>query len=162
MNRALCIKAVVLVIATLAVLGCKSKQETPAASGGAPQKSEAIKSISGQTASGATVTSPKRQMESGDFATMYTEASPGFQKIGSQAAFVGKFEQTRQKTGPFSGPAQETSIVTLPDLSHVLIYRVENDRFKSERRLTFARAKDGKMQLAGLNQHDEPKRVAGK
>jgi hypothetical protein len=97
------------------------------------------------------------QMESGEFAQIYQAASPGFQKIGSETAFTGKFLQTRQKTGALNNP-REVSYVSLPNGGQVVVYRCENDRFTSERRLTFSRAKSGQLILEGLNQHDEPKK----
>lgn len=173
MNRVRCIKAALLLISAVAVLGCKSKQEAPAPSSGTPQQNTGeIKSISGQSAGGAVPTSPQdkadaeaaatrvlTQMEAGDFSTMYKEAEAGFKKIGSEAQFVAKFQQVRQKTGPLMNP-QLVSHVTRPDKTVVLVYRLGNDRFISERRLTFARNKSGKMELFGLNQHDEPKQQA--
>ena len=175
MIRLRCIQAVLIIISAVAVFGCKGKQETPAAKGAAPQQSAgAVKSISGQGAAGAVTTSPKdkadaeaaaartlAQMEAGQFSAMYKDASAGFQQIGSEAAFSAKFEQTRQKVGPLKDPRQ-TSFVTLPDQTHVLVYRLENDQYKTERRLTFARSKEGKMELFGLNQHDELKQKATK
>ena len=173
MNRTLCIKTIVLVIAAVAVVGCKSKQEAPGAQG-APQQSQTVKSISGQNTAGAIASSPQdktdaeaaatrvlAEMESGDFSKIYKEAAPTFQKIGKEADFVAKFQQTRQGVGPLKKP-QEASFVTTPDRTFVLVYHLENDRFKTERRLTFARANSGKMELFGVNQHDEAKNVPAK
>ena len=172
MNHVRLIKTVVLVIAAVAVVGCKSKQEAPAQ--GAPQQSETVKSVSGQNTAGAIASSPQdksdaeaaatrvlAQMESGDFSTIYRNAAPTFQQIGKEEAFVAKFQQTRQTVGPLGKP-QEASFVTAPDRSYILVYHLENDRFKTERRLTFARSKSGKMELFGMNQHDESKAVPRK
>jgi hypothetical protein len=175
MIRLRCIQTVVVVVAALSIFGCKSKQEAPGANGATPQQAPgAIKSISGQTAAGVVPTAPKDktdaeaaairtldQMEAGQFSAMYKDASVGFKQIGSEAAFVAKFEQTRQKIGPLKG-ARQASFITLPDQTHVLVYHLENDRFRSERRLTYARSKEGKMELFGLNQHDELKHKAAK
>ena len=162
--------AFLLIMLFVTVIGCKSKQETPVAKTAPTQGGGEIKSISGQNASGAPVTSPQdkrdaeaaaahvlSQMEAGDFSAIYNEASPGFKQIGSEALFVAKFKQTRLKTGPLKNPKQ-ISFVTLPDKTHVLVYRLENERFKTDRRLTFDRSKSGKMELFGLNQHDDPKK----
>lgn len=159
-----------LVVTLVTVIGCKSNQEAPVAKTAPQPNAGEIKSISGQNAAGTQVTSPQdkidaeaaaarvlAQMEAGDFAAIYNAATPGFKQIGSQALFVEKFQQTRQKTGPLKNP-KLVSFVTLPDKTHVLVYRVDNDRFKSERRLTFDRSKGGKMELFGLNQHDDPKK----
>jgi hypothetical protein len=175
MNRLRCTKAVVLVIAAVAIIGCKSKQETPGANSATPQqKTEAVKTISGQSAAGAISASPKdksdaqaaaarvlAQMEAGEFSAIYKEAAPTFKQIGKEADFVAKFQQTRQKVGPLKG-AQEASFVALPDQTYVLVYHMENEQVKSERRLTFARSNSGKMELFGLNQHDEPKKLPAK
>lgn len=173
MNRTRCIKTFVLVLFAVAMVGCKSKQETPAAQGGAPQP-EAVKSISGERTTGTVTASPKDkadveaaatqvmvQMESGDFATIYKNASPTFQSIGKEADFAAKFEKTRQLVGPLNKPV-EASFITLPDKTHVVVYHVENDKYKTERRLSFVRSKEGKILLFGLNQHDEPKKTAAK
>jgi hypothetical protein len=176
MNNLRCVTTALLLVSVVTAFGCKSKQEPPTKPGasttksGAPaQDAGAIKSISGQMAGGAIATSGTDkadaeaaaarvlgQMEAGEFSALYQEASPAFQKIGTEAAFVARFQQARQKTGPLKDQKQ-TSFVTRDDRAHVLVYRMENDQFKTERRLTFARSKDGKMALQGLNQHDEPK-----
>jgi hypothetical protein len=160
-----------LIILAINLIGCKSRQEAPGAKPAAsPPSSGEIKSISGQNAAGAPVMSPQDKraaeaaaaqvlslMEAGDFSKIYNEASPGFKQIGSEELFVAKFQQTRQKTGPLKNPKLVT-FLTLPDKTHVLVYRLENDRFKTDRRLTFDRSKSGKMELFGLNQHDDPKK----
>jgi len=169
MTRVRCLRTALLLIATAALIGCKSKQEGQGPATGAPQNAGDVKSISGQNTAGGVATSPQdkadaeaaaakvlAQMEAGDFAAMYNAASDGFKKIGSVDQFVAKFQQARQKTGPLKNP-QEVSIVTRPDKSQVIIYRLVNDQFVTERRLTFARNKSGQMELAGVNQHDEPK-----
>ena len=97
------------------------------------------------------------QMEAGDFAAVYKGAADSFKQIGSETAFVTKFQQTRQKTGVLKNP-KELKFDTRPDNIHVLVYRVENQAFITEMRLSFERAKNGSMALVGLNQHDEPKK----
>jgi hypothetical protein len=168
MNCVRRINIAILIVAVVTVIGCTSKKEAPEKTAPPPNAGE-IKSISGQNAAGKQVASPQdkidaeaaaarvlSQMEAGDFAAIYTEATLGFKQIGNQALFVEKFQQTRKKTGPLNNP-KLVSFVTLPDKTHVLVYRLENERFKSERRLTFDRSKSGKMELFGLNQHDELK-----
>jgi len=175
MTRLRCIKTVVFVVSAIAILGCKSKQETPAATTAVPgQKGEVVKAISGQSASGTVSATPQdrtdaeaaavrvlAQMEAGEFSTMYKESAPTFKQIGPEAAFVAKFQQTRQNVGALKNPKQ-TSFVARPDQAYVLVYRAENDKVTSERRLTFVRSNSGKMELFGLNQHDEPKKQAAK
>jgi len=150
--------------------GCKKKEETPVTKAPAASGGDQTKVISGQNAAGEIATSPQdkvdaeaaaarviSQMEAGEFSAIYKEASPGFRKIGSEELFVAKFQQTRQKTGPLKKPRQ-ISFVTRPGNIHVLVYRLESERFTTDRRLTFDRAKSGKMELFGLNQHDDPKK----
>lgn len=171
MNRSRSLKAIVLFLAMVAVVGCKSKQEGSAAPAAGTQP-QAVKSISGEATTGAVTSSPKDKadaeaaagkvlslMEAGDFAAIYKDAAPSFRQIGKQEDFVGKFSATRQKVGALSGQ-KETSFVTMPDQTFVIIYHMENPRWSTERRLTFTRGKGGKMELYGLNQHDEPKAAA--
>ncbi len=171
MNSVHCIKTALLLIAVIACIGCKSKQDAPVAKPD-PQLpiAKGTKSISGQNAAGNLATSPQdksdaqtaaarvlAQIIAGEYAAIYNESTPGFKKIGTEADFVTKFQQTRQKTGILINP-KEGSFVTRPDNSHILVYRLENEHFISDMRLTFERAQNGKMELAGLNQHDEPKK----
>ena len=171
MDRLRFVKIVMVLIAAVTVFGCKSKQEAPGAKDTAPpQQGGAVKSISGQSVTGTVAASPQdkadaeaaaskvlAQMEAGQFSEIYKDSAATFKQIGPEAAFVAKFEQTRKEVGPLKG-AQQASFVTLQDQSHVLVYHSENERYKTERRLTFARSKTGTMELFGLNQHDEQKR----
>jgi hypothetical protein len=170
MNHIRCIKTSILIVAAVTMVGCKSKQEAPATSPVTPpQNGGEIKSISGQNTAGGVATSPQdkadaeaaakrvlARMEAGDFAAIYNDAGPGFKKIGSEGQFVALFQQKREITGPLKDP-RELNFITRPDYTHVLTFSLENNRFRTERRLTLARAKSGKMELVGLNQHDEPK-----
>jgi hypothetical protein len=168
MNNVFCIKAALLLIVIFTFVGCKSKQEAPGANP-APQLPIAgeIKIISGQNTAGNLATSPQdksdaqaaadrvlSQFLAGEYSAIYNAATPGFKKIGTEADFVAKFQQTRQKIGILKNP-KETSFVTRPDNAHVLNYRLENEQYKTDLRLTFARSQSGKMELDGLNQHDE-------
>ena len=180
MNRSFSIKTALLLMAIAAAAGCKSKQETPAgvakqpvqgANSSARSQNPADKKfVSGENASGGPTIPPKdladvraaslrvlAQLEAGDFPTIYKEASPGFKQIGPEAGFVAKFSQTRQKVGVLKNP-KEISIGVRPDKSYVMVFNVQNDHFKTDMRLSFTRSGDGGMELAGLNQHDEPKK----
>jgi hypothetical protein len=173
MNRVHCIKTALLIFVAVTFVSCKSKQEAPKASSVALQQNAGgRKFMSGQNAAGGVVASPQEQadaetaaarvlaqMEAGDFAAIYNGAAPGFKQIGSEAQFVAKFQQTRQKTGPLKN-LQEVSFITLPNNTHVLTFSLKNEWFRTERRLTLARANSGKMELLGLNQHDEPTQQA--
>ena len=170
MNYVHCIKTAFLLVVLVTFVGCKSKQDKPGANGGAPQEKAGAPAVPSQGQKPAPVASPQdmadaraaaahvlSQFEAGDFSKMYREAAPGFKQIGSEAAFVTKFQQTRQKTGVLKNP-KETNFATRPDNIHVLIYRMGNERFVTEMRMSFERAKNGKLELVGLNQHDEPKK----
>lgn len=170
-TRLFLISALLLSLST----GCNSRNDRQPAANSAPGSGPSvtgtagdIKTISGQNTTGATTASPQdqadaraavirinSQLEAGDFAAIYRNASPGFQKIGPEAQFVNKFTQTRQKTGPLAN-LREISFTTRPDKIHVLIYRLDNGRFTSDRRFSFSRQATGTMILEGLNQHDEP------
>jgi hypothetical protein len=164
-----------LLVVIVLCAGCKSKQEKPAAGPSTPQ--EQATGSAGPAAAPPAAGKPAVQaaapremadaraaavrvlarMEAGDFAAVYKDSAPSFKQIGSEAAFVAKFEQTRQKTGVLTKP-RELKFGTSPENIHVLLYRVENPRFSTEIRLSFERSKNGTMELVGLNQHDEPKK----
>lgn len=164
------IKVVCLLVTLVVSFGCKSKQEQPKA-GPAPVDQNAVSTaVPAQGAADVKATSPKDMadaraaaqhvlalMEAGDFATLYKESSAGFKQIGSESAFVTKFQQTRLKTGVLKNP-KEVSFNTRPDAVHVLVYRTGNERYVTDMRLSFQRGKNGAMELAGLNQHDELKK----
>lgn len=170
MNYVSCIKIAFLLVVLVTFIGCKSKQDKPGASTGAPQEKAAATAVTPQDKIDARVVSPQdkadaraaaarvlARMEAGDFPAIYNESAPGFKQIGNESQFVAKFQQTRQKIGVLKKP-HELNFDTRPDNSHVLVYRLENDHYKTDMRLTFARSQSGKMVLAGLNQHDEPKK----
>jgi hypothetical protein len=170
MNCLRCIKTAFLLVVLVTFIGCKSKQDKPGAGAGAPQEKAGATAVPSQGQSKAPVASAQdktdaraaaahvlSQFAAGDFAQIYKESSAGFKQIGSESQFVANFQQTRQKVGVLKNP-KEVSLVTLPDNIHVLVYRLENDRFTTDMRLSFERAKNGKIELAGLNQHDELKK----
>lgn len=171
MNRLRYLKVASLVVVIAASLGCKSKQEQPAANGGAEQgKAAPPAATAPQDKAAAPVIPPKDKqdaqaaaahvlalMQTGDFAGIYRDASAGFKQIGSEGQFVGKFQQTRQNVGVLEKP-REIGVSSLPGKGYIFTYRLENERYNSDVRLTFARSPNGKMELAGLNQHDELKK----
>jgi hypothetical protein len=171
MNNVRWIKTAFPLVILLSLIGCKSKQDKPVTNPGAPQEKTAPPSaVPPQDKSAAPVVSPQDKadaqaaavrvlalMESGDFPAIYKDTSAGFKQIGSESQFVAKFQQTRQSVGVLKKP-QQISFGTLPGNGYVLIYRLENERYKTDMRLTFARSPSGKMELAGLNQHDELKK----
>ncbi|HZV82922.1 MAG TPA: hypothetical protein VFF53_12220 [Geobacteraceae bacterium] len=160
-------------LVVLVMLGaCKAKQEKPAESTVAPEQKSAtapatspapgkpdVRVASPQDMADARAGARRvlEQMAAGDFTAIYRDSAPSFKQIGSEAAFVTKFQQTRQKTGVLKNP-KELKFDTRPDNVHVLVYRVDNERFTTEMRLSFERAKSGAMELVGLNQHDELKK----
>ena len=170
MKHACCIKTVVVFVIFVMLIGCKSKQDNPGAGSVSPQEKAAAPAVTPQAKTVAPAASSQdktdaraaaahvlSQFEAGEFQQLYKESSAVFKQIGSETAFVTAFLQTRQKVGVLKNP-KEISFATRPDNIHVLIYRLENERFTTDMRLSFERAKSGKMELAGLNQHDEPKK----
>lgn len=171
MTRVRSAAVTVSLVAVVTLIGCKSKQDAPEKNSVALQQNAGdVKYVSGQNASGSVETKPQdkadaeaaathviSQFLAGEFSAIYNEATSGFKAIGSEAQFVAKYQQTRQETGLLGNP-KETSFATRPDNAHVLVYRLENERIISDVRLTFEGSKNGKMTLAGLNQHSEPKK----
>jgi hypothetical protein len=173
MNQFRYSKVACLLILLVAAFGCKSKQEQQSAQAPAAQQAQqpqqAAPGAASQPAGPKPVASSKDQadaraagvkvldqLNAGQFAAVYQAASPAFKQIGPEEAFVAKFKETRLKTGSFGAP-KEVKFDTRPDNIHVLVYNLQNDRFNTEMRLSFQRSKDGKMELVGMNQHDEPK-----
>ena len=169
MNYISCIKTAFLLVILATFIGCKSKQDKPDASTGTPKdKTAAPAAVPARDKPGAPpVASPQDKadaraaavrvlalMERGDFPAVYKDSAAGFKQIGSESEFVAKFQQTRKRVGVLKHP-QEITFETLPGNVYVLVYRVENERYTTEVRLTFVRSQSGKMELAGLNQHDE-------
>jgi hypothetical protein len=166
-----CIKMAFLLITLVALIGCKSKQDKPAANTGAPPVNVVVPAaVSPQIKSGAAVVPPQDKadaqaaavrvlalMEKGDFTAIYKDSTAGFKQIGSESQFVAKFLQTRKSVGVLKNP-KETSFGIIPGKAYVVVYRVENESYNSDIRLTFARSQSGKMELDGLNQHDELKK----
>lgn len=170
MNPTFRLKTAALLVVLVTLAGCKAKQEKPAENATAPQGvtttapattagNAATRAASGQEMADARSGALRvlSQFEAGDFAAIYRDSAPSFKQIGPEAAFVTKFQQTRQKTGPLKNP-KELKFETGSDNVHVLLYRVDNQRFITEMRLSFARSKNGAMELVGLNQHDEPRK----
>ena len=168
MNNVHCIKAAFLLVILLSFIGCKPKQDKPGASTVAPQEKAAAPAVPPQVKAGIVLPQDKADaqaaavrvlalMESGDFPAIYRDSAAGFKQIGSESQFVAKFQQTRKSVGVLKNP-QQISLGTLPGNGYVFIYRLENERYKTDMRLTFARSQSGKMELAGLNQHDELKK----
>lgn len=166
MNCVRCTKTAFLLVVLLAFFGCTSKQDKIAtnnekspAPAAAPAEKSATPAVPSRDQTDAQTAAARvlALMESGDFAAIYKEAAAGFKQIGSESQFVGKFQQTRSSVGILKNPRQ-TSFGTLPGKGYVLVYHLENVSYKSDIRLSFARSAEGKMELAGLNQHDELKK----
>lgn len=167
----LCIKSALLLVIVSTSIGCNSKQDKPV-TGAAPQEKAAQPAVPSGDKSGASLGSPQDKdkadaqaaavhvlalLVNGDFSAIYRDAAAGFKQIGSESQFVAKFQQTRKNVGVLKNPQQIQS-VTLSGNGYLFVYRLENERYKSDIRLTFARSQSGKMELAGLNQHDELKK----
>lgn len=171
MHYVRCISIAFLVASLTIITGCESKMEKPAAGPAVSADNKTVTPAVPAQSSPAAVSASEKdkadaraaaqhtlaQLESGDFAAVYREASAGFKKIGSEPSFVSKFQQTRLKTGALKAP-KEISFETRPGSVHVLVYRLQNERFVTDMRLSFQRGPGGSMELAGLNQHDEPRK----
>jgi hypothetical protein len=153
----------------LLMFGCKSRQEQAGTNPPAPPGNTAASAVAPHGKNGPTAASTQdmatarslavrvlAQVEAGDFAAVYRDASAGFKSIGSESQFVSKFQQTRLRVGVLKNP-RETSATVLPGKGIVLVYRVENERYNTDMRLSFSPSPSGKMELSGLNQHDELK-----
>ncbi len=131
-----------LIILSVTFISCKSAKSNPG-EGKADVRAAAIHVLS--------------QFEAGEFSQIYKEAAPTFKETGPEANFLAQFQQTLKKTGTFKNQ-KESSCDARPDNTYVIIYRMENDRFITDMNLTFIRSKNGKMELAGIHEHDEPKK----
>ena len=96
-------------------------------------------------------------MQQGDFTAIYKDSADGFKKIGSEGQFFEKFQQTRKIVGTLKNP-HEISFKSIAGYGFVFVYQLENDHYKSDIRITLTRSPSGKIELAGLNQHDELKK----
>lgn len=170
MNNAHSIKTAFLLVILISLIGCKAKQDKSATGTGAPLETAASTAVVPPQNKPAVAVPPQDMadaqtaavrvlalMETGDFPAIYKDSAAGFKQIGSESQFVAKFQQTRKNVGVLKKP-QQISIGTLPGNGYVFTYRLENERYKTDLRLTFARSQSGKMELAGLNQHDELKK----
>jgi hypothetical protein len=97
------------------------------------------------------------QFKAADFASIYKEASSGFQEVGTEGQFVAAAQKTRAKTGPIKD-IKEVNFYGREDKFFVHLYHVQYEKVASELRLTFGRSKLGKMLLTGLNQKDIAKK----
>jgi len=97
------------------------------------------------------------QFEAGEFSKIYQGAAPIFKQTGPEDKFVAQFQQTLKKTGTFK-KQKEPSIETRSGNEFVVTYHMENDRFNSDLHLTIAKSSGGKFELAGIHEHDEPKK----
>ena len=164
-------KTTFLFILLAACIGCKSKQEKPVQSQRAPQATAVPPSAIIPPDKPGTPVVPAADkadaqaaalrvlalMENGDFSAVYRGADDGFKQIGTESQFVAKFQDVRKNVGALKNPVV-ISLSVLPNHGYALVYRLQNERYKTDLRLTLARTKDGKMQLVGLNQHDELKK----
>lgn len=169
MNYLRNIKTALPLIAAIMVCGCNSGKDAPGAPSAAPQEKAAAAKTSQNEGTAPAISAKDKadaeaaavlllaQLEAGDFSGLYKGASAGFKKIGSESQFVYKFQQTRQRVGVLKNP-RKISAALRPDKSVMIVYRLDNERFNTDIRLTLSRAENGRMELAGLNQHDEPKK----
>ena len=170
MNYVRCITTACLPVILASFIGCTSKQDKSGSNTGAPPQSASAPAVPPQNKSASPAVQPQDKadaqassvrilalLERGDFPAIYKDSAASFKQIGSESQFVAKFQQTRQSVGVLKNP-REQSFGTLPDNVFVFTYRLENDHYISDIRLSFVRSRSGKMELAGINQHDEQKK----
>jgi len=132
-----------LFLLSVAFIGCRANQDK--------------QSGANKTDTSAAAQHVLSQFAAGEFSQIYKESAPGFKEAGSEADFVAQFQQVRKKTGELKNP-KETSFEPRPDNMYVITYRMENEHVVADVHLTFVRSADGKMVLAGLHEHDEPRK----
>ena len=131
-----------LIIVSITVISCKSAKNNSNA-GTADARAAALHVLS--------------QFEAGEFSQIYKEAAPTFKEAGTESNFAAQFQKSLKKTGAFKNQ-KESSAEARPDNTYVLTYRLENEHFITDMHLTLTRSTSGKMELAGIYEHDEPKK----
>jgi hypothetical protein len=147
---------VLMFMLLISLVSCKSRQDKPGSSTTATQSAQTASPQEMADARSAAI-HVLTQFEAGEFSQIYKESSPDFKDFGNEADFVAQYQQTRQKSGALNNP-KETNFETRAGNTYVLTYRMVNDHFITDIHLTFARSSNGKMELAGLYEHDEPKK----
>lgn len=148
-----------------ALPGCNSKKEAPPQ---VPAKKGSQGQISSAHGQAQPVVAPPQdvadasalkarvlsQLKNKEFAAIYKEASDGFRQVGPEEQFVAQWNKQLQETGAFK-EAKETGQSLRPEDRFLLVtYRVKYEKRDKELRLTFGRAKTGKMELTGINQRE--------
>jgi len=82
-------------------------------------------------------------LEAGDFPAIYKDAAAGFKQIGSESN-LSQSSNKPERTWVYLKNPHEVSVGTLPGNGYVFVYRVENERYKTDLRLTFARSQNEK------------------
>ena len=131
-----------LLILSLSFIGCKSAKSNPD-TGKADARAVALNVLS--------------QFEAGKFSQIYKESAPIFKQAGKESNFVAQFQQSLKKTGVFKNQ-KESSVEARPDKTYVFTYHLENEHFNTDMHLTVTRSTSGKMELAGIYEHDDPKK----
>jgi hypothetical protein len=162
------VKAVLLSTLLLAVAACGSNKDKAPQAGAAGAAKAGAAQPGAVQAKGAAPVVPEQdkadaraaaaayldQLKNADFRTMYAGASSGFKELGTEAQFVSMMERTKAKTGAVH-TSHELTMETGADKRQMITYSVDYDNVRSNLRLSFLRAKDGKMQLVGVNQKDD-------
>lgn len=92
--------------------------------------------------------------KSGDFETIYQEASKGFREVGPKEQFVALWKNQFEQTGAVKDFKETGHNIRPADKFLIFIYRVQYEKMPKELRLTFGRSKDGKTELTGIHQTD--------
>ena len=161
MNHVRITTTVALMIALAALPGCSSKKEKGEQAPPPQQGSPAI------PPKAVVVTPPKDlddtkalkekvllHLKDADFAAIYREASDGFRKVGAEKQFVGLWQKQLEQTGPFVEAQEVSQAIRSEDKALAFIFKVRYEKASKSVRLIFGRAKDGKMELIGINQRD--------
>ena len=165
MNHVRITTTVVFMILLSAVTGCSKKEK--ASQPQAPQQTATTSSKKTPPQTGPVVAPPQdeadaaplkakvlAQLKTGDFASIYKDASEGFRKVGAEKQFVDLWQKQLQMTGPFKDAKEISHTVRPGDKFIIFIYKVTYEKNSKALRLTFGRSEKGKMELTGINQSD--------
>ena len=94
------------------------------------------------------------QLLKNDFAGIYKDASEGFRKVGTEKQFVELWQKQLQQTGPIKEAHEVKQEIRTTDKALAAIYKVQYEKASKALRMIFARNKDGKLELIGINQRD--------
>jgi hypothetical protein len=159
---------VVLAVVASASTGCSRKEQQPSRvpatqPGAAPQRQGEVKAAPRDE----TDVVPVRDrvlalFKTGDFVSIYQEASKGFREVGSKEQFAALWTQQFEQTGAIKDIIETGHSVRPADGFLIFTYRVNYVNMPKDLRLTFGRSdektgffglsKGRKMELTGIHQ----------